>query len=378
VPSRVKKRYHLSDRSQSFCGGDMRLCGLFEDTPVPKHEINAEGIVTRVNEAECRLLGYSADQIIGKPVWMFVAPHQSEESSEAIRRKMAAEVQLFPFERELVTSSGAQVVVQIHENYIKNVHGGILGLRSVLLDITERKRQEELLQRQAAELARSNAELEQFAYVASHDLQAPLRRVSSYTQLLARRYKGKLDKDADEFINFAVENANRMQELITDLLALSRVGTRGSEFQNVDAGAVLARAIENLQVYIEENGAVITTDPLPMVWADPTQLGQLFQNLIGNAIKFHGAEAPHVWISVTEQDGGWCFSVRDNGIGLENKYSERIFQVFQRLHTEKEYPGTGIGLAICKKIMERHAGRIWVESTPGEGSCFYFNLPTHS
>ena len=199
--------------------------------------------------------------------------------------------------------------------------------------------------------------------------------VTSYVQLLARRYKGKLDGDADEFIGFAVDGAARMQQLINDLLAYSRVGTRGREFEPTDCETILAQALENLQITIQEKRAIVTHDPLPTVPADNVQLGQLLQNLIGNAIKFQGPEPPHVHVSACRNENGWVFSVRDNGIGIAPEYAERIFVIFQRLHTREKYPGTGIGLAVCKKIVERHGGRIWVESQLGKGATFYFTLP---
>jgi PAS domain S-box-containing protein len=245
----------------------------------------------------------------------------------------------------------------------------------IAIDITERKQAEEALAHKAEELARSNAELEQFAYVASHDLQEPLRMVSSYTQLLARRYKGKLDADADEFISYAVDGAARMQRLIQDLLEYSRIGTKGKEFKLTDCEAVLERTLENLKMAIEERGAEVTHDPLPTVMADELQLGQLLQNLIGNGIKFCKDGRPSIHISAEQQDKEWLFSVRDNGIGIAKDYAERIFVIFQRLHGKTEYAGTGIGLAICKKIVERHGGRIWMESELGEGATFYFTLP---
>jgi len=217
--------------------------------------------------------------------------------------------------------------------------------------------------------------LEQFAHVASHDLQEPLRMVTNYVQLLAQRYKGKLDTDADEFIGFAVDGAIRMWKLINDLLIYSRVGMPGKELESADCEAVLNQSLNNLKVAIEEKGTVVTHDPLPTVMADNLQMGQLFQNLIGNAIKFRGNEPPRIHVSASRKGNVWTFSVRDNGIGIAPEYAERIFIIFQRLHGRKEYDGTGIGLAICKRIVERHGGRIWAESEVGKGATFYFTLP---
>jgi signal transduction histidine kinase len=243
-------------------------------------------------------------------------------------------------------------------------------------EVEERKRAEQLLARRAEDLARSNDDLQQFAYVASHDLQEPLRMVASYTQLLAKRYKGKLDADADEFISFAVDGAGRMQVLIQDLLAYSRVGTAGISGQplhRVPSENALKQALSNLHATIDESGAVVTSDPLPVVTSDESQLAQVLQNLVGNAIKYRGSEAPRVHVSASKNpENQWIFSVRDNGMGIDPQYFERIFVIFQRLHGRKEFAGTGIGLAICKKIVERMGGRIWVESQPDQGSIFCF------
>lgn len=230
------------------------------------------------------------------------------------------------------------------------------------------------LANQTKELARSNSELQQFAYVASHDLQEPLRMVASFTQLLARRYADKLDDDARDFISFAVDGATRMQTLISDLLNYSRVGTQGKPLVPSESEAVLDRVLEGLKFAIEENRAAITHDPLPRVMADPVQLGQLFQNLLTNAIKFHGANPPRVHIAARKTGSLWEFSFRDNGIGIAEEHAERIFVIFQRLHTKTEYPGTGIGLAICKKIVERHGGRIWIKPSEGGGTTFCFTI----
>jgi len=240
--------------------------------------------------------------------------------------------------------------------------------------ISDRKQAEEALLRRTEALARSNAELEQFAYVASHDLQEPLRMVASYTQLLAKRYRGKLDADADDFIEFAVDGAKRMQELITDLLAYARIGKRGQEFRTTSSEAALSAALQNLAAAIRESDAAIRSGPLPPVWADPVQLQQIFQNLLGNAVKFRHSRQPEIQVSGEESGAEWHFRVADNGIGIDPQHADRIFQLFQRLHTREQYPGTGIGLPICKRIAERHGGRIWVESQPGQGTTFHFTI----
>jgi light-regulated signal transduction histidine kinase (bacteriophytochrome) len=232
-------------------------------------------------------------------------------------------------------------------------------------------------QHREAQLRQANAELQQFAYVASHDLQEPLRMVTSYVQLLAQRYQGQLDAEAEEFISYAVEGAQRVHQLIQDLLAYTRVGGTAPGWTAVDCEEVLARTVHDLHLLIEEMQAEVSHDPLPTVRGEAQQVGLVFQNLIGNALKFHGAAPPRIHVSARREGIMWVFAVKDNGIGIEAKQAERIFQVFQRLHTRSEYPGTGIGLAICKKIVERHGGRIWVESEPGKGATFFFTLPAN-
>ena len=247
------------------------------------------------------------------------------------------------------------------------LHGSLL--------LQKHRETEKILARQAQELARSNAELEQFAYIASHDLQEPLRMVKSYLQLIERRYKGQLDEDVDDFINFAIDGADRMRILISDLLRYSRVTTQNNPLEPLACSAILDQVRVNLKVAIEESGAVVTHDELPTVMADETQLTLLLQNLISNAIKFRkNGISPEIHMSAEHTNSEWIFSVRDNGIGIAPEYAERIFMIFKRLHSGEEYEGTGIGLAMCKKIVERYGGRIWVESEPGEGSTFYFTI----
>jgi signal transduction histidine kinase len=259
---------------------------------------------------------------------------------------------------------------------LKKEYGKRMKLIDELRDsLSELKRTKEELEQKSQDLARSNIDLQQFAYAASHDLKEPLRGVEGFTKLLARRYKGRLDENADEFIQFILEGVQRMQTLIKDLLAYSQIGTQGMHLQLMESESAVAQALSNLQTAIDEKGAVITHNALPKVTADPSQLSRLFQNLIGNAIKFHGDKAPEVHVSAERKGGNWLFSVHDNGIGIDRSSADRIFVIFQRLHTKKEYEGTGIGLAICKRIVERHGGSIWVESEPGTGSTFYFTIP---
>ena len=334
--------------------------------------IDTDGTIQRVNQAAISLLGYERHELIGRS-----AGDLFEEGVDVLSLLKQSELNdvIRRVDTSVVTKDGRHVAVSLSGSVMRDEDGEIQGMVCVAQDITERKQTQEILERQTQELARSNSELEQFAWVASHDLQEPLRMVASYTQLLSKRYKGKLDADADEFIAFAVDGATRMRRLINALLELSRVGTRGKDFEATDCEAIYDRTLVNLQGLVEESGAVVTHDRLPTVMGDVTQLGQLFQNLIANAIKFRGDEQLTVHVGAEQRNGHWEFCVRDNGIGIDPEYAERIFVVFQRLHGKGDRPGTGIGLSICKKIVELHGGRIWVKSQPDEGAAFYFTLP---
>lgn len=336
--------------------------------------IDPDGTIQRVNQAAISLLGYERGELVGRS-----AGDVFEEGVDVLSLfKQSGVNDVIPsVDTSVVTKEGRHVAVSVSGSVMRDDDGEIQGMVCVAQDITERKRTQEILERQTQELARSNSELEQFAWVASHDLQEPLRMVASYTQLLSKRYKGKLDAEADEFIAFAVDGATRMRRLINALLELSRVGTRTKDFEVTDCEAVYDRTLVNLQELVEESGALVTHDRLPTVMGDETQLGQLFQNLIANAIKFRSDEPLTVHIGAERRNGHWEFCVRDNGIGIDPEYAERIFVVFQRLHGKGDRPGTGIGLSICKKIVELHGGRIWVKSLPDEGATFYFTLPVN-
>ena len=348
------------------------------------------------------LLGFSQKEWLENPVLWYnqLHPEDRERWHTEFARTCAAG-ERFRSEYRFMARDGRIVWVHGEAQLVRDKAGRPLFLQGMAYEITEKKQAEEALRginvelerrvlmrtaeleqanatlsRQTEELVRSNWELQQFASVASHDLQEPLRMVASFTQLLAKRYRGKLDADADEFISYVVDGAVRMQRLINDLLTYSRIGRMGQGFAPTDCSAVFASVRANLCRAVEECGATITVDPLPTVQAEESQLLQLFQNLVGNAIKFcRDNEPPHVHVGARRQGAEWLFWVRDNGIGIEAQYADRIFLVFQRLHNRREYPGTGIGLAVCKKVVEQHGGRIWVESEAGQGSTFYFTLP---
>jgi PAS domain S-box-containing protein len=356
----------------SRTGAESRLRAVVESSPNGIVMIDASGKIVLVNRETERLFGYGREELLGQSIELLV-PSRLRERHPGFRTDFFAHPQTRAMGagRDLngVRKDGTEMPVEIGLNPIETDEG--LFVLASVVDISKRKWAED-------ELRRSNEELERFAYVASHDLQEPLRMVGSYVQLLAKRYQGKLDADADEFIGYALDGALRMQRLIEDLLSFSRVGTRGEALLATDANAALGSALDNLKMAIEESHASVTQDRLPTVLADAGQLEHLFLNLVGNAIKFRGAEPPRVHVSSTRNGGTWQFSVRDNGIGIEPQYFDRIFVIFQRLQSRQDYPGTGIGLAIAKKIVERHGGRIWVESELGRGTTFSFTLRTAS
>ena len=345
---------------------------LLETSLDPLVTIAPDGKITDVNRAAEEVTGYSRQELIGTDFSDYFAdPEKARRGYQQVFREGLVQ----DYELAIHRRDGHVTPVLYNASVYRDERGEAVGVFAAARDITERKRAEEALEQNVKELARSNKDLEQFAYVASHDLQEPLRMVANFTQLLAKRYGGKLDSDADEFIGYAVDGARRMQTMIEDLLTYSRVGTRGKDFERVDCNEVLGRAVANLQIAIHENGAFVSHQELPTVLADGSQLLQLFQNLVANAIKFRGADAPRIHVSAAREGTDWLFAVRDNGIGIDPEYADRIFVIFQRLHSREEYPGTGIGLAVCKKIVERHRGKIWVESEPGKGATFFFTLP---
>ncbi len=345
---------------------------LIEASVDPLVTIGPDGKITDVNNSTETVTGYSPDELIGTDFSdYFTEPERAREGYKQVFQEGFVR----DYELKIKHKNGNITPVLYNASVYHDDDGKVIGVFAAARDITERKKAEEMLKLNINELARSNAELEQFAYVSSHDLQEPLRMIGSYLQLLERRYQGRLDDKADKYIHFAVDGAARMQHLINDLLEFSRVSTRAKELEVTEVESIYNQVLINLEVSIKENNVVFTHDPLPEVMADDIQLTQVFQNLISNAIKFRGNDDPKIHIGVIRKSDQWLFSVQDNGIGIDSKHKDRIFEVFKRLHKRRDYPGTGIGLSICKKIIERHGGNIWVESEFGHGSIFYFTLP---
>ena len=355
---------------------EARYRGLLEAAPDAMVVVNQRGEIVLLNVQAEKQFGYRRDELLGQRLTNIIPEGFAERlvadalrtTAEALAQQIGTGIELTGLRKD-----GSQFPIEIMLSPLESTEGVLV--TAAIRDITARKAAEARLVQKVEELNRSNEELEQFAYIASHDLQEPLRMVASYTQLLSKRYKGKLDSDADQFIAFAVDGASRMQHLIQDLLAYSRVGKRGGELLDVSSEEALEQALINLRGAIEESGAVVTHDPLPRVMADADQLTQVLQNLVGNAIKYQRPGIPLIHLSVArDSEGMWLFSIRDNGLGIDSQFFEKIFGMFQRLHKREEFAGTGMGLAICKKIVERHGGKIWVESRPGAGSTFRFTL----
>jgi PAS domain S-box-containing protein len=377
VTAAIRNISARKDAEKHLAQMEGRYRGLLEAAPDAMVVVNQGGEIVLLNVQAEKQFGYSRDELVGQQVKNIIPEGFAERliadgtrtAAEALAQQIGTGIELYGRQK-----GGNDFPIEIMLSPLESTEGILV--TAAIRNITERKRSEDRLVKTVGELKRSNAELEQFAYVASHDLQEPLRMVASYTQLLAQRYQGRLDKEADEFINYAVDGANRMQGLIKDLLAYSRAGATGRDPHQISSGNALKEALTNLRATIEESGAVVTHDALPAITMDETQLVQLFQNLVGNAIKYRTAEVPRVHVSASKGGSNeWIFCVKDNGLGIEPQYFERIFVIFQRLHGREEFKGTGIGLAICKKIVERLGGRIWVESQLQKGSTFCFSIP---
>jgi PAS domain S-box-containing protein len=339
--------------------------------------IDTEFNITSWNKAAKKIYGWDFEEVSGKDSIHLLRINPSNEDKEEIIHSIAEEG---IFNREIIhrKKDGTSVYVGSTVMELKDINDEIIGYIALNRDISKRKKVQEELKETIENLKRSNEELERFAYVASHDLQEPLRTIASFTQLLEKRYKGKFDSDADEFMDYIVEAAKRMKEQIVGLLEFSRVATNGEEFQPISTNSILDHVTSNLKASIKECNGEITRDNLPDITGDAAQLQRVFQNLISNAIKFRKpGEPPKIHVSSVKDDekGDYIFKVSDNGIGIEEQYFDRIFTIFQRLHTREKYKGTGIGLSIVKKIIDRHGGRVWVESSFGVGSTFYFTIP---
>lgn len=347
-------------------------------------ETDSRGTITYVNDKFCEVSKYSHEELIGANHRIVNSGHHPKSFFTNMYATISSG-NVWRGEIKNRAKDGSYYWVDTAIVPFMNEEGRAEKYLAIRAVITDRVQAEEALRASRSELvsqieqlARSNKELEQFAYVASHDLQEPLRTVSGYLQLLQGRHQDALDEDANEFISYAVKAAARMKQLIEDLLAFSRVGTTAKEPAPTACDVVITEVLDSLELAIDDANAMVTHDPLPVVSADAGQLMQLLQNLISNALKYrHADRDPVIHISAEQREGEWVFSVKDNGIGIEDKYAERIFVIFQRLHGKEEYSGTGIGLAVCKKIVERHGGRIWVESVPGEGSTFLFTIPLY-
>lgn len=351
-----------------------RLAAIVEssDDAIISKDLN--GIIRSWNAGAQRIFGYTADEIIGKPVTMLAVPERVDEIPNILERIGRGE-RVDHYETKRITKDGRVLTVSLTVSPIRDASGKIVGASKVARDITERVAAEEALRKAGEALSRANADLEHFAWSASHDLQEPLRMVSTYTELLRRRFSGQLGETGEEYIRYAVEGAQRMEHLLKDLVSYMHISAETGTPADVDANEALGQALANLRATITSSSARITHEPLPVVHMHRLELEQVFQNLVSNAIRYRGEELPNIHIGVERQGGHWKFSVRDNGIGINPRYKEHIFGMFKRLHSSAEYPGSGMGLAICQRIVSRAGGRIWVESELGRGSTFFFTIP---
>jgi PAS domain S-box-containing protein len=384
TPIEAPESLKLLDREsleQQLRDSERHFQSWFEDAPVACHEVDRDGVILCVNQAECELFGFRQEEMLGRPIWEFMAAEDREKTRVGLLRRIADEQPLVPLEREYKRRDGSSVVMEIHQKRIRDAAGKPIGLRTFLLDITQRKRAETTLLEQADKLSRSNAELEQFAYVASHDLQEPLRKIQAFGDRLKTKYEAGLGPEGMDYLTRMQNAAARMQILIQDLLSLSRVTSNPKPFASVDLGDVIRTVVSDLEMRINDAAGRVDIGTLPVIFGDRGQMAQLFQNLIGNGLKFRKpGESPVVKIESEMQAlasgaPGWQITVQDNGIGFDEKYRDRIFQIFQRLHGRSEYEGTGIGLAICRKIVDRHGGVITAHSSPGAGAKFIILMP---
>jgi len=366
-------------REQTMRSEESLLRTLIDHLPDLIYVKDLDSRILVVNQALAKLLGFDdPHQLVGKTDFDTYPREMAEKFFRCEQDILFSGTPMVDREAEIVDNHGNKRYVLSTKVPFSDRDGVPVGLVGIARDITERKLAEERLKQTLTDLSRSNTDLQQFAYVVSHDLKEPLRMVASFVRLLEKKYQDSLDNNAREYINFAVEGAERMKAFIDDLLLYSRVGRKDSDEELVDTAAVLDWTLQDFAAAIAESGAVVTAGDLPSIMIRRTQLMQVLQNLLGNAIKFSGEESPRVHLSAEERPDCWVFSVRDNGIGIDRQNQERIFEIFQRLHSREEYSGTGIGLAICKKIVERNRGEIWVESEPGKGATFYFTLPKPS
>jgi len=376
---------NITDRKRAEIAlrdSEERFRAIFEQAAVGIAKTALCGQFMRVNPGFCQIVRYAESELLQKNWQAITHPDDIEGDREYVRSLLSGNIQTFSLEKRLVCKDEAVRWANVTVSAMRDANGTPQYLICAIEDISQRKLVQELLQasldtqtRYAQELTRSNAELEQFSYVASHDLQAPLSTIAGYAQLLEKRCHNQLDAQGNKFIRNIVNSCERMQALIDDLLEYSRVGRSEKPFDVIDCNLVFEDVCANLQLAIRQNQASVTRGDLPRVRGDSFQLLQLFQNLIGNAIKYRSSEAPMVHVGASRQGDNWVFSVQDNGIGIAEQYHPRIFQLFQRLHSQKQYSGTGIGLAICQRIVDRHGGRLWVESELNRGSTFYFSIP---